>query len=57
MGEFQAMNKKQIAAHPDINVSVKTLTAWLKPFKKEIGPVNGKLYTPKQVKIIFSLLR
>lgn len=37
-------------------VSYKTWKRWLAPFSKEIGKVNGRLYTPKQVRIIFELL-
>jgi hypothetical protein len=48
------MNKKQLAAA--YKISVKTLNAWLKPFKDKIGPMTGKVYTPKQIKIIFESL-
>lgn len=37
-------------------VSDKTFTRWLKPYRQLVGQRNGNLYTPKQVDIIFSLL-
>jgi hypothetical protein len=33
-----------------------TLKRWLAPFSKDIGPINGNLLTPKQVKIIYERL-
>ena len=37
-------------------VSLNTLNSWLKPFRKEIGEYRGKVFTPKQVKLIYDLL-
>lgn len=34
------------------DVSHKTFSSWLKPIKDLIGIVEGKKYSPKQVKII-----
>ena len=38
------------------NVSVRTVNRWIQPFRHELGHVNGKLFTPKQVKIILDHL-
>lgn len=38
------------------NVSERTIRIWLQPFTKEIGRRIGHKYTPKQVRIIFSVL-
>ena len=38
------------------NVSVRTVNRWIHPFRHELGHVNGKLFTPKQVKIILDHL-
>jgi len=38
-------------------ISAKTLSAWIKPFKEELNiKSNQRLYTPKQIKIIFDKL-
>lgn len=37
-------------------VTWKTFSAWIKPFKAEIGDYNGRRYTVKQVRIIFEQL-
>lgn len=47
----QAMTLAQLAAY--YNVSRTTMRKWLKPFRNEIGPVEGNFYTPKQVQVIF----
>lgn len=38
------------------NVSVRTVKRWIKPFEAELGEVRGKIYTPRQVKIILEHL-
>ena len=38
------------------NVSVRTVRRWIRPFRDELGPVHGKLLTPRQVKIILEHL-
>ena len=38
------------------NVSVRTVRRWISPFLDELGPVNGRLFTPRQVKIILEHL-
>jgi hypothetical protein len=35
------------------DISWKTLQRWLKPYEKEIGPKEGKIYNSLQVEIIF----
>ena len=44
------MTIRQFAAR--WQVSEKTAKKWILPFLKELGPVNGSLFTPRQVKII-----
>lgn len=36
--------------------SVRTMTKWIQPFGKEIGPRIGHFYNPRQVKIIAAQL-
>jgi hypothetical protein len=36
--------------------SAKVMRNWLKPYKELIGQRQGHSYTPKQVKIIFTLI-
>ena len=38
------------------NVSYKTLLAWVKPFRAEIGIQRGRCLTIPQVKIVFAKL-
>lgn len=38
------------------HVSVRTVKRWIKPFEAELGQVDGKIYTPRQVKIILEHL-
>lgn len=52
--EVKAYSKKQIADM--YKISVKVLRKWLSPAIANIGPYNGKLYTPKQVQAIFDHL-
>lgn len=35
-------------------ISARTFRAWIKPFRGELGPFCGKVWTPKQVRIIIS---
>lgn len=37
-------------------VTTRTLRRWLKPFKEQIGPRNGRYYSVKQVRTILNLL-
>jgi transposase len=38
------------------NVSVKTWSSWVAPFKEHLGDIKGKRYTPKQVAVLVSHL-
>ena len=38
------------------NVNERTVRRWIHPFKAELGEVHGKLFTPRQVKIILEHL-
>lgn len=51
---LKAYSKKEVAGLYD--VSAKILKTWLIPFEQEIGKRQGRLYTPKQVKVIFDKL-
>jgi len=43
---YRPLNKSQFA---DLyNVNAKTFNRWLQPIKKDIGPINGQLFNPKQ---------
>lgn len=53
-GRITAQSKNQLA--DAYVVSLKTFTSWIEPFKDNIGEYRGKIYTPKQVKIIYDLL-
>lgn len=35
------------------NINRRQLAKWLEPFKEEVGELKGRLYTTKQVEIIF----
>lgn len=48
------MTLRQLAAR--WQVSERTVRRWIEPFKAELGPVRGKLFTPRQVKIILEHL-
>jgi hypothetical protein len=37
-------------------VSTRTINNWLSPFREQIGPRIGHVYTPKQVAIIYEAL-
>ena len=37
-------------------VSVRTVKRWIRPFEHELGHVDGKIFTPRQVKIILEHL-
>ena len=47
-------NYKQLAKL--YGVSYDTLKRWLKPFATEIGPVEGRILNPRQVRLIFEKL-
>lgn len=51
---IKAYSQKEL--HQMYGVSPKTLRSWLRPFRKDIGKLLGKTYTPAQVKIIFDHL-
>lgn len=48
------MTLKQLSARWCVNE--KTVKRWIEPFLDELGTVNGKLFTPRQVKIILDHL-
>jgi hypothetical protein len=52
--KITAQSKYQLA--DAYNVSLRTFTSWIDPFKDDIGEYRGKAFTPKQVGIIFDLL-
>ena len=52
--KIRAMSKTELANA--YQVSIKTFSRWIQPFKEEIGKYLGRAYTPKQVRIIFKLL-
>jgi hypothetical protein len=52
--KIKPLSKMQLANA--YNVSLETLNSWLKPFKDKIGDYRGRMFTPKQVKIIFEEL-
>ena len=52
--KIQSMNKKELASL--YGVGRQTFSKWLLPFISEIGEYRGRVYTPKQVAIIFKLL-
>lgn len=51
---YKAFSKSQLANAYEI--SIETFNSWIKPFKDQIGDYRGKMYTPKQVQIIFERL-
>jgi hypothetical protein len=51
---ISVLSKNQLAQA--YGIPLYTLSIWLKPFEEEIGKYRGRIYTPKQVAIIFSLL-
>ena len=51
---YPPLSKTQLAI--SYGISLETLAVWLKPFINEIGNYRGKLFTPKQVSIIFDKL-
>jgi hypothetical protein len=50
----EASTLKQLAKQ--YKVDKRTLIDWLKPFKERVGERTGRIYTPKQVGIIFECL-
>lgn len=48
------MTLAQLAAR--WGVSTRTVQRWLRPFADEIGPRQGNMFTPQQVKIILGHL-
>lgn len=51
---IKRMSKTELARAYDININ--TLNVWITPHKDKIGPYLGKVYTPKQVEVIFQVL-
>lgn len=51
---YQPMSLGELASR--WNVSVRTVRRWIRPFRDELGTVHGKLFTPRQVKIILDHL-
>jgi hypothetical protein len=49
--QIKPYSKRQLAGMYE--VSAKVFQTWLDPLEKELGPRVGRLYTPRQVKIIF----
>ncbi|MCB9335818.1 MAG: hypothetical protein H6586_06695 [Flavobacteriales bacterium] len=52
--KIRAMSKTELANA--YQVSIKTFSRWIHPFKEKIGKYLGRAYTPKQVRTIFELL-
>jgi transposase len=50
----KAYSQKEIIAL--YGVSRKIFIKWLAPFTNDVGTLVGKIYTPKQVRIIFQKL-
>jgi len=48
---LRAYSKTEIAGL--YKISMKSLTKWLVPLKKELGPRIGRFYNPRQMEIIF----
>lgn len=48
------MTLRQLAARWRVNE--RTAKKWIEPFLSELGRVNGKIFTPRQVKIILEHL-
>lgn len=51
---IQAMTIAELATK--YNVCRTTLRNWIKPFEAEIGERVGRIYTPKQIRIIIEKL-
>jgi hypothetical protein len=49
--QLRAYSKTELAQL--YKLSMKSLTKWLIPLEKELGPRRGRFYNPKQVEIIF----
>jgi hypothetical protein len=52
--EIKPLNYKQLAAVYE--VTHKTLKKWLEPFTAEIGEMRGKVFTIKQIRLIYDKL-
>ena len=48
------MTLRQLAARWQVNE--RTVRRWIEPFIGELGHINGKIFTPRQVKIILEHL-
>ena len=48
------MTLRQLAAR--WQVSERTVKKWIEPFRAELGHIDGKIFTPRQVKIILDHL-
>lgn len=54
MFEVKPYSKREMAEI--YNVCSKTFEKWVNPFKDEIGTLNGRYYTVRQVKLILERL-
>lgn len=52
--EIKPQTTKELAQ--TYGVSSRTMTKWLTPFREQIGPRVGHIYTPKQVGVIYEVL-
>ncbi|MBI2968909.1 MAG: hypothetical protein HYY40_14000 [Bacteroidetes bacterium] len=52
--QLKPMTPKELALL--YGVTKKTFASWKKAFQKELGPLRGRIYTIKQVKIILENL-
>ena len=51
---YKPQTKQELA--DAYGVTLRTISSWLQPHLQEIGPRNGRTYTPKQIKIIYELI-
>ena len=47
---YRSMSKKELAAY--YGVSISTLKKWLKPIENRLSNRKGRIYSPRDVKII-----
>lgn len=52
--KIRPMSKKELAQA--YRVSRRTLYAWLKPFQGKIGPYYGRMFTIRQINVIFQCI-
>lgn len=51
---YRPQTKQELA--DAYGVTLRTISVWLEPHLREIGPKNGRTFTPKQIKIIYEAL-